>query len=119
MRITGQQVRDSLIRALADEYSRKILLGTVEKARSVEELSQIFQIPISTAYRRVNEMREVGLLTVEKTILTDEGKKFELFRSAFKGLNLQLDKGEIVVDVELNEDVATRLSRLWASLRAG
>ncbi|HYB03178.1 MAG TPA: helix-turn-helix domain-containing protein [Nitrososphaerales archaeon] len=119
MRITGQQVRDALIRALADEYSRKILLGTVERARSVEDLSEIFQIPISTAYRRVNEMREVGLLTVEKTILTDEGKKFELFRSSFKGINLQLDKGDIVVDVELNEDVATRLSRLWASLRAG
>ncbi len=63
-------------------------------------------------------MREVGLLTVEKTILTDDGKKFELYRSSFKGINLQLEKGEILVDVELNEDVATRLTRLWASLRS-
>ena len=117
MRITGQNVRDAIIRALADEYSRKILLSTVEKARSVEELSHSLAVPISTAYRRVNEMRDVGLLTVEKTIITDDGKKFELVRSAFKGLNLQLEKGEIIIDVELNEDVATRLSRLWASLR--
>lgn len=118
MRITGHNVRDAIIRALADEYSRKILLSTVEKARSVEELSHSLEIPISTAYRRVNEMRDIGLLTVEKTIITDDGKKFELFRSAFKALNLQLEKGEIIIDVELNEDVATRLSRLWASLRA-
>jgi Helix-turn-helix domain len=118
MRITGQHVRDALIRALADEYSRKILLSCVDKSRSVEELSHSLQIPISTAYRRVNEMKDIGLLTVEKTIITDEGKKFELYRSAFKGINLQLEKGEIVIDVELNEDVATRLSRLWASLRS-
>ena len=118
MRITGQQLKDALLRALADDYSRKILLSTVEKAMSVEELSHTFQIPISTAYRRVNEMRETGVLTIEKTILTDDGKKFELYRSSFKGINLQLEKAEILLDVELNEDVATRLSRLWASLRA-
>ncbi|HXQ91717.1 MAG TPA: helix-turn-helix domain-containing protein [Nitrososphaerales archaeon] len=118
MRITGQNVRDALIRALADEYSRKILLGTIDRARSVEELSEAELIPISTSYRRVNEMREVGLLTVEKTIITDEGKKFELYRSSFRGIKLQLNQGEITVDVELNEDVATRLSRLWASMRA-
>ena len=117
MRITGQHVRDAIIRALADDYSRKILLSAVEKARSVEDFSHSLTIPISTAYRRVNEMKEVGLLTVEKTIITDDGKKSELYRSAFRGINLQLEKDEIIVDVELNEDVATRLSRLWESLR--
>jgi len=118
MRITGQQVRDALIRALADDYSRKILLNTVDQARSVEEMSHSLQIPISTTYRRVNEMREEGIITVEKTIITEDGKKFELYRSSFKGINLQLEKGEIVVDVELNEDIATRLSRLWSAMRA-
>jgi hypothetical protein len=118
MRITGQNVRDALVRALADEYSRKILLVTIDRARSVEELSGAEQIPISTAYRRVNEMRDLGLLTVEKTIITDDGKKFELYRSSFRGIKLQLNQGEILVDVELNEDVATRLSRLWASMRS-
>ena len=76
MRISSANVRDAIIRALADEYSRKLILGTLSRARSVEELSQTENIPISTAYRRVNELKEIGLLTVEKTILTDEGKKF-------------------------------------------
>ncbi len=118
MRITSQTVRDALIRSLADEYSRKIILSTIEKAQSVEELSLAQDIPISTAYRRVNEMKDIGILTVEKTILTEEGKKFELYRSAFKTIHMDLNPDEIVIDVELNEDVATRLSRLWASMRA-
>lgn len=118
MRITSEAVRDALLRALADDYSRKILLVTLRVARSVEELSQTENIPISTAYRRVNEMTQNGLLAVEKTILTDDGKKFELYRSAFRTIHVGLEQGEINLDVELNEDIATRLSRLWASMRS-
>jgi len=118
MRIISTSVRDAIIRALTDEYSRKLILGTLSRARSVEELSQTENIPISTAYRRVNELREIGLLTVEKTILTDEGKKYELFRSSFRGIHMDMSQGEIVLDVDLNEDVATRLTRLWAAMRA-
>jgi Helix-turn-helix domain len=117
MRIDSPKIRDSLINALADEYSRKIILKTISKAESVEELSRTEQIPISTAYRRVNEMREVGLLTVEKTILNEEGKKYELFRSAFRSFKINLEGGEIMIEAEFNEDVATRLSRLWATMR--
>lgn len=118
MRITSQTVRDALIRSLADEYCRKIILSTIDKAQSVEELSKSENIPISTAYRRVNEMKDIGILTVEKTVLTEEGKKFELYRSAFKTIHMDLNPAEILLDVELNEDVAGRLSRLWTSLRA-
>ena len=118
MRITSQTVQDALIKSLADEYCRKIILSTINKAQSVEELSQSENIPISTTYRRVNEMKDVGILTVEKTVLTEEGKKFELYRSAFKAIHMDLNQAEILIDVELNEDVATRLSRLWASMRA-
>jgi predicted transcriptional regulator len=118
MRLLSENVRNALIRAFADEYSRKILFRTIDKAESVEELSESENIPISTVYRRVNEMEEVGILTVEKTILTDEGKKFERYRSAFSAVHLEMNsKGEIVVDVELNQDVVTRLTRLWASMR--
>ena len=117
MRITSQTVKDALIKAFADEYSRKIILKTIDEPHSVEEISHIENIPISTAYRRVNELKEVGLLTVEKTILTSDGKKFELYRSAFKSIHMDLVQGDILIDAELNQDVATRLSRLWSSMR--
>jgi Fe2+ or Zn2+ uptake regulation protein len=118
MRITSQKLQDALISALADEYARRIILKTINRAYSVEDLSRDENVPISTAYRRVNELKEVGLLTIEKTILTDEGKKFELYRSAFRTIHIDLNQGEIVIDADLNEDVGTRLSRLWSSMRA-
>jgi predicted transcriptional regulator len=118
MRIESPKVRDALIEALADEYSRKIILKTISKAESVEDLSRSENIPISTAYRRVNELKEVGLLAVERTILSDDGKKYELYRSSFSSFKIDLEHGEIMIEAEFNEDVATRLSRLWASMRS-
>ncbi|MHB1908476.1 MAG: ArsR family transcriptional regulator [Nitrososphaerales archaeon] len=119
MRIESQKVQDAIIRALADEYSRKIILKTIDKAESVEELSRQENIPISTAYRRVNEMKDDGILTIERTILTEDGKKYELYRSAFKSLEIDLKQGQINMVGEFNEDVAMRLSRLWAQMRPG
>ena len=117
MRITNTAVKEALIRALADDYSRKILLSTIIKPDSVEGLSRSLDIPISTAYRRVNELVKATLLTVEKTILTDDGKKFELYRSAFRTFHLDLNQGEISIEAELNEDIAARLARIWGSMK--
>ncbi len=119
MRISSPNVRDALLSSLADEYSRKILLTTLYEAKSVEDLSRAQNIPISTCYRRVNEMKELGLLIVEKTVLTEDGKKFELYRSAFRSIKMDFENGELVIDAVLNEDIATRMGRLWASLRSG
>ncbi|MDG6995102.1 MAG: helix-turn-helix transcriptional regulator [Nitrososphaerota archaeon] len=117
MRITNAAVKESLIRALADDYSRKIMLSTIVKPDSVEGLSRSLDIPISTAYRRVNDLKESGILTVEKTILTEDGKKFELYRSAFRTFRIDLNQGEISIEAELNEDVAGRFARIWGSLK--
>ncbi|MDH2901789.1 MAG: helix-turn-helix domain-containing protein [archaeon] len=118
MRITSQRIKDELIKALADEYSKKIILKTINQARSVEELAQAESIPISTAYRRVNEMKENGILIVERIVITDDGKKYDLYRSAFRKLQIGLEQDEITFDVVLNEDLAERISRLWSLFRA-
>ena len=117
MKITNTAVKEALIRALADDYSRRILLTTILKPDSVEGLSRTLDIPISTAYRRVNDLTESGILTVEKTILTDDGKKFELYRSVFRTFHMDLNQGEISIDAELNEDVAARFARIWGYLK--
>jgi DNA-binding Lrp family transcriptional regulator len=115
--IASVRVRDALIQALADEYSRKIILRTINQPKSIGDLSEGEGIPLSTAYRRVNEMTDAGILVVEKIILTSDGKKFELYRSAFRSVEIKLDQGELTIEAVLNEDIAARFSRIWSSLR--
>ena len=72
----------AVVQGLADEYSRKILLSAIPEAKSVEDMSRENDIPLSTCYRRVHDLLDAQLLVVQKVIVTNEGKKYELLRSA-------------------------------------
>jgi len=109
----------SLVQGLADEYSRKILLSAIPAAKSVEDMSREDDIPLSTCYRRVHELLDAQLLVVEKIIVTSDGKKYELLRSAYRAVTVSFAGGVLKVDAIVNEDVAEKLRRMWLSMRAG
>ena len=106
------------MQGLADDYSRKILLSAIPKAKSVEDMSRDNDIPLSTAYRRVHELLDAQILIVEKIIITPDGKKYELLRSAYRAINVSFDGGQMKVEATINEDVAEKLKRLWLTMRA-
>jgi DNA-binding Lrp family transcriptional regulator len=107
----------ALVAGLADEYSRKILLSAIPKAKSVEDMSRENDIPLSTCYRRVHELLDSQILVVERIIVTPEGKKYELLRSAYRAVNVTFDGGVMKVDAIINEDVAEKLRRLWLTMK--
>lgn len=117
MEITDPSRVHALVWALADEYSEKILLSAIPSAKSVEDMSRENNIPLSTCYRRVHELLDSQILVVEKIIVTAEGKKYELLRSAYRAINVTLDGGIMKVEATVNEDVADKLRRLWLSMR--
>jgi DNA-binding Lrp family transcriptional regulator len=107
----------AIVQGLADEYSRKILLSAIPKAKSVEDMSRENDIPLSTCYRRVHELLDSQILVVEKMIVTPDGKKYELLRSAYRALNVTFDGGVMKVDATVNEDVSEKLRRLWMTMK--
>ncbi len=117
MEISEPSRVQALVQGLADEYSRKILLSTIPKAKSVEDVSKENDIPLSTCYRRVHELLDAQIIVVEKIIVTPDGKKYELLRSAYKAVNVTFDGGVMKVDALINEDVAEKLRRLWMTMK--
>lgn len=117
MEISDPSRVQALVQGLADEYSRKILLSAIPKAKSVEDMSRENDIPLSTCYRRVHELLGSQILIVERIIVTPDGKKYELLRSAYRAINVTFDGGVMRVDATINEDVADKLRRLWMTMR--
>jgi DNA-binding Lrp family transcriptional regulator len=115
--ITNQRTIHALTHSLSDDYSTRILISAVLKGKSVEDLSRENDIPLSTCYRRVHELLEDGMLVVERIVVTPDGKKYELLRSAFKSMSLRLENGQIVVDAIENEEIADKLHEMWMAVR--
>jgi len=117
LEITEASRVQALVQGLADEYSRKILLSAIPAAKSVEDMSKENDIPLSTCYRRVHELLDAQMLIVERIIVTPDGKKYELLRSAYRAVNVAFDGGVMKVDAIINEDVADKLRRMWVSMK--
>lgn len=101
---------EELVRALSDDYSRKIILSIMGKSESIEEISREQGIPISTCYRRVHDLLISGIVKPDKTIILEDGKKYICYKAAFRNATINLDAEQLSVDVVLNrEDVATPL----------
>ena len=117
MQVTEQRTVDLLTHIMTDDYSRRILLSAVAEPKTVEELSKENDIPLSTCYRRVHEMLEGGALIVERIVVTRVGKKYELYRSAFRGLNITLDGRIITMEATINESISDRLHSTWTAMK--
>jgi predicted transcriptional regulator len=104
----SESVKD-IARILSDDYCRRILAAALPEARMVEELSRGQSIPLSSCYRRVSWMLSQGVLVVERTIISQQGKRCEYYRSAFRSLTLRLE-GEVMWAVgTINADVEEKV----------
>jgi len=115
--ITDATLKERVLQALSDQYSRAILLSIIEGSKSATELSSEGDIPISTTYRRVHELQEAGLVAVERTVVTEDGKKYELYRSTIRGIKIAFGPGTVEVELVPNEDIVGKFMRMWSHMR--
>lgn len=108
---------DAVAGALADPYSRRVLAVSVRKAKSVKDISQETGLPLPTTYRHVNVLAESGLLVVERSALTPDGKRYDLYRSRIRSARIELDGSGEHVTWEANDSVESRLAGIWDTLR--
>jgi phosphomannomutase len=95
--------KKAILDAVSDETSRRILNSTIREARPAEGIAHEIDVPVSTVYRRVHELAVAGVLFVERIVTTKEGKRYSLYRSAFRGIKATLDEGRLQVWVTLND----------------
>jgi DNA-binding transcriptional ArsR family regulator len=114
--VSDEPAKQRILAALADEYSRKILTATIQDPMSALELSKKYEIPITTVYRRIEELVEAGLLAAVKSGRTTDGKWYDLYRSLLRRIDVSFEKGDVRIDVIVNEHVSDRFTRMWTSI---
>ncbi|MGA2784759.1 MAG: helix-turn-helix domain-containing protein [Candidatus Bathyarchaeia archaeon] len=114
--VREEETKQRILMAIADEYSRNILMRTRDAPVSALVLSKNYGIPITTVYRRIEELVQAGLLGAVKSSRTSDGKWYELYRSLLSRINVSFDEGNIRVEVEINDHIADKFTRIWSSL---
>jgi len=113
MIITNEKQKKAIVDALLDEYSRKILDSTINEAKSIIEIIREQDIPMTSAYRRVKLLMDNKLVKVERSMVTEDGKRYYLYLSSIKNASIKYDEGKLIVEItpnikELPEDKLLR-----------
>jgi hypothetical protein len=103
--IHGLQSSNSILNALGDEISRRILTSAIASGRSVEEISVEQNLPLSTCYRRIRHLVDEGLMILERLVITPAGKRFAIYRTSFS----------VAAEITPNLEVLDKLRTRWMS----
>ncbi len=104
-----------ILSAVADPYSRKILASTMHEAFSALGLAKKCGIPVTTVYRRIEELVHAGLLAGVSSGRTKDGKWFDLYRSTVKRIDVSAERGTIFVGLVKNEKLSGKFARQLAA----
>jgi predicted transcriptional regulator len=100
-----------LATALSDVFSLRIIISTMDVGKTVQDISVEQAVPLSTCYRRARQLVDEGILVVERIVVTGEGKRYAVYRSSFKTVEMDSDFRGLSASAELNEAVAEKFRR--------
>ena len=116
MIIQSQRVKKAILTALADEEMTKILNTIMHHSKSIADITRENNIAHTTCYRKTKLLINEGLVSVDKIVITPEGKKFSLYFSVFKSINVKYESNNVIVETEQNFDIVKRAMARFYSL---
>jgi predicted transcriptional regulator len=80
---------EPMLNALDDAACRAVLMATKDAALSAQEIAAACDLPISTTYRKVNQLTDVGLLE-ERTRLSLSGNHTSEYERAVADITVSV-----------------------------
>ena len=88
-----------MIAYLADSESRQIISCVTKEPKTATTIMTELNLPASSAYRKISDLRDSGLLMVDTFLLRPDGKREALYSCSFTEVGLKVESGNIVLEV--------------------
>jgi len=89
-KITDEQLQNTYLNCMSDSALRDILFCTIDEPKSILQINKENNIPLRTVYRKIQFLVDNKLMKISGAI-TDTGKKFFLYKSRIRAINIKID----------------------------
>jgi hypothetical protein len=114
--INSDKMKQAILTALGDKEMLKILDAAMQQCKSVNDIIRETGVPHTTGYRKVNWLLQEGLLAVQRTRISPDGKKYSEVRSVLRSFNVKYELNILVVEGEQNFNPMGRTASDFFSL---
>lgn len=101
---------EAVLDALGDEYTRTVLAAILGQPRSGREVAEVTSVSKATAFRRLNELADLGLVTVEQHVDPASGHHHKRYRAVVESVTVTFDGGELDVELTAGPQDDSRVS---------
>lgn len=98
-------MNQKVLEALSDAQSRTILFSIVKEGKTALELSEKYRIPLSSVYKKITDLEQIALVKVEKWELSDNGKRFKVYKSRISKADISIRKPEPAITLTPNQEL--------------
>ena len=95
-------ITQKVIQALADAESRAIIFSIINKGKTASELSAKLKIPLSSVYKKLSDLENLTLIEIEKTALSENGKRFKIYKSRINKAEILIKKPDPTLSLSAN-----------------
>ena len=92
-----------LLKELFDGFSYKIVMSTIEESKTVFEICKENDLPISSTYKKIKKLKDLGLLFIDRIVINEKGKKVVFYKSKIQSVELILNKKQVLLQFKKNE----------------
>lgn len=110
----GRSVEE-VLDTIGDEYARDVLALICDKAYSAQEIANHLNHSENTVYRRVNTLKEHGLVETQTKIVED-GNHYQVHEAAFDSVVVSVEEEEYDVEIYRREELPYQFASLWDDL---
>jgi predicted transcriptional regulator len=93
------ETEGELLELLGDEYTRRVLAAVTEQPRCGSEVVEATGVSKATAYRRLSDLEEAGLVA-SQMIFDPDGHHHEQFHAVVEAIDITVDTEGLSVAVE-------------------
>ena len=91
-----------LVQELVDGISHRIIISAIDVAKTTAQIASENSLPLSSTYKKIKRLQEVGMLSMERIELDGKGKKIVYYRSRIKSVELNLSRDRVMLQLEKN-----------------
>jgi predicted transcriptional regulator len=101
-----------IITVLSDEQNREIIKLVTNTELTIQQISNMLNIPLSTAYRKTRKLEELKIIKKTKVVRTLEGLDESYYKNWTYEIVVIYRNGELSYNLE-HVKIEEKIVRLW------
>ncbi|HSL13743.1 MAG TPA: hypothetical protein VK882_05760 [Nitrososphaeraceae archaeon] len=73
----------------------KIILSVIENSKTVYQMHKETSLPLSSIYKRIKKLEDLGIISIEKISINNKGRKLIFYKSKIKNITFKLNEKDV------------------------